>query len=176
MDTSLFQKKIICCDCGVEGDRRSWNQRRCNPCAVAADKCQTKAHTKRWRRLTRTTGVHCSRCARPTGKPGICERCAAYVSAWKRANKERVNAINQGRRGGGKLSKGLAERLLKLQRGRCVYCKAGLAGGYHLDHVMPLFLGGTNEDSNIQLLCPTCNQSKGAKHPTEYAKKHGLLL
>jgi 5-methylcytosine-specific restriction endonuclease McrA len=37
-------------------------------------------------------------------------------------------------------------------------------------------LGGTNDISNIQLLCPKCNLSKHKKHPQEYAKEHGMLF
>jgi 5-methylcytosine-specific restriction endonuclease McrA len=41
---------------------------------------------------------------------------------------------------------------------------------------MPLFLGGSNWISNIQLLCPTCNLKKYKKHPVDWARENGLLL
>lgn len=31
----------------------------------------------------------------------------------------------------------------------------------HIDHIIPLDLYGTNDSSNFQLLCETCNTSKG---------------
>lgn len=78
---------------------------------------------------------------------------------------------------GGKLSKGLAERLMSAQRGKCACCKCDLKdSGFHLDHIMPLVLGGPNEDRNIQLLCPTCNLTKHAKHPVEFMQQRGFLL
>lgn len=33
----------------------------------------------------------------------------------------------------------------------------------HIDHVMPLLLGGTSEPKNLQTLCRTCNLRKGYK-------------
>lgn len=77
---------------------------------------------------------------------------------------------------GGKLSTGLAIKLLKLQKGKCAYCRADLGESYEMDHVMPLAKGGPNEDSNIQLLCRSCNASKGYQHPQDFAQKLNLLL
>lgn len=36
--------------------------------------------------------------------------------------------------------------------------------------------GGANDKSNIQLLCPHCNLSKGAKHPVDFMQERGMLL
>lgn len=35
---------------------------------------------------------------------------------------------------------------------------------------------GSNTDDNIQLLCKTCNLSKGAKHPIDFMQSKGFLL
>lgn len=78
---------------------------------------------------------------------------------------------------GGKLSKGLATKLFKLQRGLCACgCGKPLGENYHLDHRMPLALGGTNTDDNMQLLCPTCNLQKSVKHPIEFMQSRGFLI
>ncbi len=80
-------------------------------------------------------------------------------------------------RGAGKLSASIYPWLLEKQKGLCVYCRLPLAGSKaHLDHVVPLALGGPNVDSNMQLLCPPCNQRKGAKHPVSFAAELGMLL
>lgn len=62
-------------------------------------------------------------------------------------------------------------RILAEQNYKCVYCPADLTESYHVDHIMPLALGGPNWPENIQCLCPPCNISKGAKHPDDFAKE-----
>jgi hypothetical protein len=48
--------------------------------------------------------------------------------------------------------------------GRCVRCGDGPpAVELHVDHKYPWSKGGTNQLSNLQLLCQRCNLSKGAK-------------
>lgn len=58
--------------------------------------------------------------------------------------------------------------LYEQQGGRCRCCDASLSNGYHSDHVVPLARGGSNWIVNIQLLCPPCNLSKGAKMPNAW--------
>lgn len=109
------------------------------------------------------------------------DKARASCAAWEKKNPELVRVIKQNRRARiaqsqGKLSKGLVEKLLKLQKGRCACCKLPLNDDYHLDHIMPLALGGTNTDDNIQLLRSLCNQRKHAKHPVDYMQEKGYLL
>lgn len=69
-----------------------------------------------------------------------------------------------------RLSPRLRSVLMDAQRGLCKNCCADLkVTGSHLDHVVPLALGGENVDGNIQLLCPPCNRRKGAKHPEDFS-------
>jgi hypothetical protein len=44
--------------------------------------------------------------------------------------------------------------------GRCVSC--GGQERLEFDHIIPVALGGANTARNLQLLCETCNRSKGA--------------
>ena len=56
------------------------------------------------------------------------------------------------RENGGILSKGLSDRLFKLQKGKCPCCNQPLGENYHLDHVLPLALGGTKTEIRAQFL------------------------
>lgn len=66
--------------------------------------------------------------------------------------------------------------LLLKQKNKCVYCKKDVSNKYHVDHIMPLALGGRNDRKNLQITCPTCNLRKSAKHPLDFARKLGLLI
>ena len=61
------------------------------------------------------------------------------------------------------------------QAGKCAVCKEELKNKYHVDHIMPLARGGSNWPENLQLLCPSCNLKKGAKHPLEFMVSKGIL-
>ena len=110
------------------------------------------------------------------------ERVSNVLNAWRKENHERTLMHKKVRRArkranGGKLSSGIIDRLMILQRSKCACCHADLkCTNYHLDHMMPLARGGKNEDLNIQLLCPTCNMSKHASHPIDFMQSRGFLL
>lgn len=46
------------------------------------------------------------------------------------------------------------------QKWRCNYCNNLLSDIFIVDHIVPLFLGGTNEEYNLQALCPSCDRFK----------------
>lgn len=108
------------------------------------------------------------------------EKVRAIKSAWKKANPEAVRIDDHNRRArkkaGGKLSKGLTEKLFVLQKGKCACCRKPLGDDYHLDHIMPLSRGGSNTDDNMQLLRAGCNLKKSAKHPVDFMQQRGFLL
>lgn len=66
--------------------------------------------------------------------------------------------------------------IFKVQYGKCAYCRIELCVQYHVDHIVPLARGGSNDRQNLQLLCRPCNLAKGARDPIEYARFLGLLL
>jgi 5-methylcytosine-specific restriction endonuclease McrA len=114
------------------------------------------------------------------------ERGAAARQAWAKANPEKQLAYcrlkNHRRRArlqdstGAHTTEDLAAILLA-QGHLCIYCKASLKRvKRHIDHIMPLSLGGSNDRTNIQMLCAPCNLSKRDIHPVDFARKRGLLL
>lgn len=118
--------------------------------------------------------------ARVWAKANI-DKLRANSAAWHARNPDVRRLATQNRRArskenGGRLSKGIRAKLLTLQRGMCPCCRKPIGDDYHLDHVMPLVLKGTNTDDNVQLLCAPCNLSKGAKHPIDFMQERGFLL
>jgi len=106
------------------------------------------------------------------------EQKSAINAAWHAAHPDKRRIYNHNYRSAlvGKLSFGLAGRLLELQRGTCPCCNQPLGEDYHMDHIMPRKLGGTNTDDNIQLLRQQCNNQKHAKHPVDFMRSRGFLL
>lgn len=100
---------------------------------------------------------------------------AAEVMRWRAKNPDKVRVYKattraRRKRADGVVSPGLIGRLHMEQHGACRYCRAPLIE-YHLDHRMPIALGGRTEDENLQLLCPPCNRAKGAKHPDVFERQ-----
>lgn len=59
-------------------------------------------------------------------------------------------------------------RMIRQQKGKCWWCGKKYGDNYHLDHVIPIARGGTNDPSNLCLACAACNLSKHAKLPHEW--------
>ena len=101
-------------------------------------------------------------------------------NAQRRENPEKYRIHTHNRRALlkslGKLTPGISIKLFELQKGKCACCKKPLGTDYHMDHIIPLALGGTNTDENIQLLRAKCNKQKGAKHPIDFMQQRGFLL
>lgn len=100
---------------------------------------------------------------------------------WARANKPRksayLNAYRARKRNNGGAHTFLdVEALLVAQRDRCVACRKTLSGKYHVDHIIALKNCGSNDRQNLQILCPSCNSTKSARHPIEFMQSMGWLL
>jgi 5-methylcytosine-specific restriction endonuclease McrA len=124
------------------------------------------------------------------------EKAAAKARAWYRANTERAKAnviarrLSQpevvreekrnykARKKGAEGSHTAADiRQIRLaQNNCCAYCREKLGRHGHLDHIVPLKLGGSNWPRNLQWLCAPCNLTKRAKDPLTHARNLGLLL
>lgn len=104
-----------------------------------------------------------------------------YTAAWRKANPEASRAIVRNRRARMRSSCGKHDAhdiigLVRIQGGKCAWCRRSVIKQRHVDHIIPIALGGSNNRSNLQILCPPCNRSKGSLHPIEFAQREGRLL
>lgn len=124
-------------------------------------------------------------------REGAAKQNAAYYAAnkeyfaeanrrWRQENPDAARAITRrakaARKGAtGSFTVADIDRLKLAQKGKCCYCRKPLLK-YHIDHIIPVSKGGSNYPSNLQLLCPPCNQSKKDKLPEDFARKMGFLI
>lgn len=119
-------------------------------------------------------------------------RVAKRHSAWAKQNREHLCALaakyhriyperdinkRAKRRDavwGNGLPSGYIKHLYQRQNGVCPCCGRPLGDDYHLDHIMPIALGGMHAVWNVQLLRAECNMEKGAQHPDDFMWKRGF--
>ena len=59
------------------------------------------------------------------------------------------------------------KRVAAEQKWRCALCKSLLNETYEIDHIRPLFKGGTISEANLQALCKRCHLMKSALEQTK---------
>jgi len=109
--------------------------------------------------------------------------CIQRAASWNKANPEKAKMITKANRAAKRASKYAAEgrytwadilHIYTAQSGECKCCGVDTSDLYHVDHIVPLNLGGTNMPDNLQILCPTCNMQKGSKTMGEFRAYLGL--
>lgn len=117
------------------------------------------------------------------------EKVAIRQRVWVAANPDRVRSFRRSIKQNYRARKVAAEgihtaadiaALFDQQRGKCAYfqiCGKKLPKrGFHVDHILPLSLNGSNWRSNLQLTCQGCNCSKQGRHPIDFSRARGMLL
>ena len=73
--------------------------------------------------------------------------------------------------------KGLKQELMKRQDNTCVYCGyRRIARTLDIDHMIPAVRGGSNDASNLQVICRPCNQRKGLQTDQEFRARYSRLV
>lgn len=109
------------------------------------------------------------------------ERMSELSKAWHAKNPgarcvHEANRRARKKAAGGSHTLAEIEDLAEKQKHKCVYCRKSIRKNRHVDHRIPIAKGGNNWIENIQLLCPSCNHKKQAKHPIKFAQEMGFLL
>ena len=106
---------------------------------------------------------------------------ALYMKEWVKNNPEKMKA-NRIRREGrirgatGYFSADDIADIRKMQKDKCAYCRKLLRGKGHVDHILAIAKGGSNDRRNLQLTCEICNKRKNARDAIEFARGIGLLI
>ena len=104
-------------------------------------------------------------------KPGLRPaHVNAYQSVQQHKRRARLAEV------GGSFTTAQIDSLYTKQRGRCANCSTPLHGVFHRDHRVALANGGTNDITNIELLCGPCNLRKNAKDEIAWAQQNGRLI
>ena len=73
--------------------------------------------------------------------------------------------------------KGLKRSLMRRQDNTCAYCGyRRIAASMDIDHIIPVVRGGTNDESNLQVICRPCNQRKGPQTDEEFRERYARLV
>lgn len=159
-----------CRECKRAYDRERWN------CAEVKARGSENAREWKsknrgkvnaiWRKYYRTNPDKVQERQRRLGR--------AKQKRWRDKHPERNSRIRAQRRNAeGSHSAADIYNAYRAQRGLCWWCGAQLHDIYHVDHIIPLVAGGSNDARNICISCPHCNLSKGGKMPWEF---NGRLL
>ena len=133
-----------------------------------------REYQRRWAR----ENPECSRRWREKNREHVKEVGLKNNQRWRKNNPEAARAIDHRRRareskGGGSYTVAEWKALVDHYGGKCLCC-GRMDVKLTADHVFPLAMGGTNDISNIQPLCMSCNARKNAKH-IDYRTKPGIL-
>lgn len=165
---------MICRDCQKDFIpnlhwRRKWGL--CKPCQKTnsrriKNKYKTgekgKLTNERWIKSEKRKELERKLRAKPRAKQMAVLRTIRYCKKYPEKKREKDKLYSYRRRGynAGYMDWEAVNKLSKI----CGMCSS--VSDLTIDHIKPLSLGGTNELNNLQILCRSCNASKGARYAT----------
>lgn len=183
------------------GARRRTDTGRCTAClgaAVRRWKNRNPGEEARWARERRAKDPTGHRAEVKRWKEKNPEWVKAYMAGWSAANHELKRALHKKwrdenrehvrrygrddmrrRRGakginGGSYTPADIEAIRERQEGKCAACRCE-PEKLQIDHILAVTKGGTNDPSNIQLLCKSCNVSKKNHDFEEWMQLKGYI-
>ena len=173
-------------DISLRGRRATFCGRSCRlHCRRQNQRRKYEAQTREWRQ-NRT----CASCrvsiADQSSSAKFCRVCSEQrrkENSLRGVHRRRAMKLEQL----GTVSPNITAVLLELQGQRCAapWCRCRIAKKapkrgrrirkFELDHIVPLVLGGLEDDRNFQLLCYPCHRGKGKKMPDVWYVEHGYL-
>ena len=95
-----------------------------------------------------------------------------WVMLVTRTNERRIRPTNRVT-----WRKGLKRCLMRRQDNTCTYCgHPRRATSMDIDHIIPVVRGGSNDKSNLQVICRPCNQRKGPQTDKEFRTRYARLV
>jgi len=177
---TLFITHKICTQCGhtkpltdYYNEKRSRDGRRgkCKNCHCASRRAQYAANPERdraSRRARYAANPERDRARKRAWQKANPERHSANSRAWEKANPEKKRAIQHRRRARKHCAVPQRWQVHDIILFCCYWCGANLrayGATTHIDHVMPISLGGSDTPNNRVNTCATCNLTKGSTHP-----------
>lgn len=108
---------------------------------------------------------------------GLCSHCKSDLSSYALSIDRCHRRLLSGtRRKKGRISARIVKELLNTYGKNCAYCGIYTGDAYHLEHITPLAVGGTNNIGNLCIACPRCNLCSGAKAFTSFDNKRNYIL
>ena len=75
-----------------------------------------------------------------------------------------------------RVTESVKKRVAAAQYWRCSLCHVCLPSSYQIDHILALRHGGSNDELNLQAVCPSCHAQKTQTEVSQNTDVHSIQL